>query len=467
MTRSRKRLVRVLAVVAGVVLTGVLAAHFWRQYQVRNGYFHIYVLGGSSAWGEPYAPHVDDVLGRIVAMHFGDRIAGKPVRVVTLAEAGTDLTRVTERADAIVKQDHLAGSAIALVYAGHNEFIDEDDHRNLRDNPRRLLDEPVVPAAKRTQMMVTYREKLGELTDKLRSAGVPVIFSTVAGNIRDWDPNRSMVAELSHGPQVTSFFAQGTKAFEQRDFNSATNAFGQLLAFEPGFAHAHFYLGQCFLLTGETAGAKAHLLAAADFDANPTRVTSEQNAAIAEHCASAGVPFVDSWRRLQAASPDGIVGFNLIWDNVHPRLEAFLIIGQGFAEKVSGLTGTPMVRTDLERVEVERSFQIDRTMLGHIFAGRGQTCYGHATRTWSMDLRLRQAELYFGKALEIHPRDADLICSIAVMQLMRGETDQSLATWRRAWALDSEIATRRLGNLHVRQLFRRQGIEDAEARVKP
>jgi tetratricopeptide (TPR) repeat protein len=461
---SRKR-----GMLAGLVLLLVGIAGWlgwrWHEKQAPANAFHLYVLGGSSAWGEPYAPHIEDLLGRLVAMHFDDRIGGKPVRVVTLAEAASDITRVAEMAQEIVRRRHAPGTAVALVYAGHNEFIAVDDHRDLRASPRRLIDEPVVPPDRREAAFDEFRAALARITDSLRVAHVPVILSTVAANVRDWDPNRSTLSDPANAEQVTALWTAAKADFDARRFTAAAVSLEALLALEPGFAHACFLLGRCRLELGDPAGAARWLQRAADTDANPTRVTSEQNRIIVEHGRERRVPVADALHASEAASPEGLVGFNQIWDNVHPRLEAFVLIAGAFARELELLTGTKRKRNQLSLSGLEAELGIDRALHGHILAGRGQTCYGHATRTWAPERRLTQAERYFNEALNIHPTDANLLCSIAVMQLLRGDTGASLATWRRARLLDPEVAESRIGNLHVRQLFERAGIEDAWAAI--
>ena len=461
--KQRALLVFVSSAVALLAGFGVLQARKWSN---DSNVFHLYVLGGSSAWGEPYAPHVPHVLGRLVSMQFGNEIAGRRVKVVTLAQAGADIARVEASMKDVVAIPAEPGTAMALIYSGHNEFIWSDKHRDLRDNPRRLIDVPVVDAERSRQMLDEYVKTMGSIVSKFQKANIPVIVSTVAANVRDWDPNRSCIQNPANATAVTKLWQESEAAAKAERWNEARASLTKLLKLEPNFAHAHFLLGRTFLETGDSASAKAHLQLATDNDANPTRSVSSQNMALREFCTTHNVPLADSLKAMEAASPGGIVGTNLIWDNVHPRMEGFILMAQAFGEQVERITGAKRIKWPMDVASIERKFGIDQDMMGLIYAGRGQTCYGHATRTWDQTPRLLMAEGYFDQALDIQPRNADILCSVAVMQLMRGEVETSLKTWHRARDLDSEITERRMGNLLVRQLFARQGVENALARVK-
>jgi len=104
-----------------------LVYYGWQSYLAHTR-FNIYVLCGSTAKGTPYDPTVD--LGKLVGYFFDGRIAGKPVRVINLAEGGGSAALAHDRSRKIPR-----GADLVLFYSGNNEFLRFDQDRDLSERP--------------------------------------------------------------------------------------------------------------------------------------------------------------------------------------------------------------------------------------------------------------------------------------------------------------------------------------------
>ena len=81
------------AILVASLIAAALAFGVWQFVAHRPApaakTFRIYLLGGSTALGDPYAPKAD--LGQIVSLWFGGEIKGRKIEVVNLGGRGTNV----------------------------------------------------------------------------------------------------------------------------------------------------------------------------------------------------------------------------------------------------------------------------------------------------------------------------------------------------------------------------------------
>ncbi|HVM97747.1 MAG TPA: hypothetical protein VMT89_15235, partial [Candidatus Acidoferrales bacterium] len=148
-----------LAVLAAGVVAG--ASFLWRRYQidpsiyVQRDELVIYLLGGSTAAGEPYTEYTD--LGQIVRWMFAGELGGRRIRVKNLGRSGRAAPSVVDDAKtiarALVKRPPPPQSAVAFLYPGNNEFLRFDRDHDLTKGTRPLFDEPTTSAAEKEQTL--------------------------------------------------------------------------------------------------------------------------------------------------------------------------------------------------------------------------------------------------------------------------------------------------------------------------
>ena len=411
----------------------------------------------------PTRPRVD--LGRLAALLLGGELDGRHLEVSNRAVKGRAAAAVVRDARDLVDGIRTRGALRILLYVGNNEFLGFDRRHDLRRHERTRFDTPVVNAAERAAVFERYRRNLTDIVTTLRDAGLGVVAAAPVVNFRDWDPNRSCLADPAHAPQLEALLDAGERAAAAGDPAAALRSFQAALALEPDFAAAAKRAGDCLLLLGRDDEARRAYQHAVDCDGNPYRETSAQIAILRAVCAAREVPVVDCQALLEEASPHGIVGNELLWDNCHPTLEGYLIIARGVTAALLEERGESVSLPSLTVADVERVCGIDEPFIRQIYNERGQYCYAAATLSWDPRPRLARARTYLEEATRRGPENADITCSFAVLTALEGDARKSVELWRRATGIDPQVARRRMSNPYVVQIMKRHGVDDLAAAI--
>ncbi len=460
--RCRGRIRRMLGAVA--VLVVVLAAGACSRREptaVPSDAFTLYVLGGSVALGHPYESNVD--FGRIAAWLCSNRVGGRSIHVENVAGKGKTASVCVDDAHRIAQHPAERGRAAAFVYIGNNEFIAYDRKQDLRRrSPRAQFDVALVSDSERQYVHARSRAALTEIIQSLRAANIEPIVATVAVNAADWEPNRSVLSRPEHAEAVRAQLQAGEMALQAGNARAAREYFAAVLALEPRFALACKRAGDCERSLGEPARARAFYQRAVDCDAGPYRDTSEQNRIVREVCAAFDVALVEAPDILSAASSDGVVGWNFMWDNCHPTLEGYGRIAEGFVDALAAKFDVRDRRPfDLEAVQA--ALGVDVGVNRQVFHVAGQYCYRASVLTFDPRARLERSRHYLWQAASMGIEDADITCSQAVLALIQNDAPLALERWQRAWQLDARVARERCGNRYVMQLLEARGLESAIA----
>ena len=67
----------------------------------------------------------------------------------------------------IVASEPVPGSAVVLVYCGHNELLKYDEVHDLSKNERALFDMPLVDAPTREEVFAGFEDTIREIVDAL------------------------------------------------------------------------------------------------------------------------------------------------------------------------------------------------------------------------------------------------------------------------------------------------------------
>lgn len=204
---------------------------------------------------------------------------------------------------------------------------------------------PDAPA--RAVVHRNFRRNLEAILVRARQAGVKVVLSTVAVNLRDCPPfatmsGRDVVAAAREARE--QHVRAGINAETAGQWAAAAECFERALALDPQWAEAHYRLGRCLARLGRTAAARAHFEAARDFDALPFRADSRINASIKEaagRMSGEGLRFVDAEQTLAALSSDGIAGGDLFYEHVHLNNAGNYALARAWAEALSDWLPAP------------------------------------------------------------------------------------------------------------------------------
>jgi tetratricopeptide (TPR) repeat protein len=111
----------------------------------------------------------------------------------------------------------------------------------------------------------------------------------------------------------------------------------------PDHARAHYLLGQALVAQMQPAAALEAFVMARDLDSLPWRVPTVSQEAVLRAAAEHSVPVCDLTARFREESPDGIIGWNLMDDHVHPTLAGQALTAEAILESMMQLDGTVRV----------------------------------------------------------------------------------------------------------------------------
>lgn len=207
-----------------------------------------------------------------------------------------------------------------------------------------FLQNQLPPDDRRKEMV--YRNFRSNLDGILRAgerAGVPIVLSTVAVNLKDFEPFASLMkggVGTNLSLECAALSAQGLTAQANGDWPAAVRAYEQAVALAPGHAGLEFRLAQCELANTNRTRAEAGFARARDDDALPFRTDSRLNELISEAAgahAGRGVHLVDSVSALSSASPAGIPGNESFYEHVHFTFDGNYRLAKALAGKVADL----------------------------------------------------------------------------------------------------------------------------------
>lgn len=332
------------------------------------GEYRIFIFGGSAAYGFPLADRYS--ITAWLRKSFPHLLPDKKVRVINTAWPGKGSHYVLEGAINVMKYK----PDLFIIYSGHNEFpvanrlyVDNwfywlNLRLKFRSAAYRLLsirinrvrkhivyghsgyaekqyrDEVIankvykeieITDEEYQRLLKRYRENMENVIKRARRHGVDVLFVTLPANLRDIPPSFSMHRpELSENELRTwqEHFDRGVELSKHGQYKAAIDALKQASAIDPDYAELQYKLGLSYEQAGNYEDSKKALTLARDLDGRPWRAKSSLNDLVREIARRHNLILVDLVKVFEEASPLGIVGNSLVYDNVHPSASAQLLI---------------------------------------------------------------------------------------------------------------------------------------------
>lgn len=361
------------------------------------------MVGESTAYGEPYAPKVS--FARVAVRTLGGRLKGLPIRLVVLAAPGSD-TEVQFWALYRELLLHPVRDAAVLVYAG----INESDSQPPPSRSERWAARSLILSRWKYLRRVRsgaepswdYATRLERLLALARADGLPVAVSTLVGNVRDFAPD---LEEAMDSPRLRGEYL-AARALERGGMTSeASAAYEKILADpeaenDPGVRHR---LAACLLRAGRASAAREEFRRAID-RGGTKRPTDEQNRAVRRLARETGAVLVDAQSLFEAAAPDALPGDDLFADAHHPNLKGVALLGEGFAEALSGLLGASLARGPLDEPALVREFALTREDLLKAAASRVEWFCGESSQRRDPEATIASARAALAAAEKVAGR---------------------------------------------------------------
>ena len=304
---------------------------YFRKIKPANGY-RVFVLGGSTANGYPFGSNL--MFSRILEKRLKDALPERTVEVVNVSMSAINTFALLDFVDDILQQEPDA----LLVYAGHNEFYGalgvasmihfgrnrtfvriymqltrletfQAVRRFIFWLKKSIARNTLPPTATLMERMVAkqsiplhsplyqagcrqFEGNLRTMLRKAEKAGVPVFLSTLVSNTADQTP----FVSLDETESALTVYEDALALKNNRDYKAAREQFNK----------------------------------ARDLDALRFRAPSEFNDIIRRLAAEHRSNLVDVEACFEAASPQRLVGDNLMLDHLHPSIKGYFLMADAF-----------------------------------------------------------------------------------------------------------------------------------------
>lgn len=189
------------------------------------------------------------------------------------------------------------------------------------------MDSPLYQAG-----LAQFQANMQALARTYQRAGVPLILSTLASNERQ-QPFVSSDAALTLPVETTSAISTLQLALQRNQH----------------VASWHFQLAELLLATGEREGALQHFQLAREHDLLRFRAPLAINQKLAALAADLKLELVDSEQALRQATAEGIIGYNVMLEHLHPNARGYFLLAESWLPAVIAYLGAPTASVSPEQ----------------------------------------------------------------------------------------------------------------------
>jgi tetratricopeptide (TPR) repeat protein len=370
------------------------------------GGLRVFVLGGSAAAGWPY--HLGDTsISALLERKLRKLQPGRSIEVVNMG-AGT---YASHRVKLILEEVLRYQPDAIILYNGNNEFLENMVFRprsppapwdrsaaarlayrvavslvtplprfdvknyEMNDQVSNRLSFAFAQTSRYRQdprqfelLLEQYRFNIESMVASAGEARVPLFLVTCPVNLKEWTPNISRHRkdlDPAQRSRFTALFREGFLALERGDAAAAIAPLREAVAVDDEYAEAHFRLADALRRTGRRDEAKQEYVRALERDGFPFRELPEFQAILRDVAARRGVPLVDIIPPLEAASGDGIPGYDVFTDYVHLTEQGQEIAAQEMLRALLArgfLPGVSAAAIDQARIAIEPTFWPEREL---------------------------------------------------------------------------------------------------------
>ncbi|MDI6779974.1 MAG: GDSL-type esterase/lipase family protein [Bacteroidota bacterium] len=315
----------------------------------KPGAFRVFILGESSAAGYPYMPVGS--FSRYLQRRLEQLYPDCTIEVVNLSMTAINSYALRDIFPGVLEQQ----PDLVLIYSGHNEYYGAlgigsmeslgtsrtvvnltlylnkfktiELLRNIIGSVSKAIsseekgqkDGTLMSRIAKDQYIAfdsdvfqkgleQYEGNMRDILKMARDYGVPVILGTLANNLKDQPPFISI--DNGKYPSAYQVFEKAKEELKKRNLKAADSLFRS----------------------------------AKDLDALRFRSSEKMNQLIGKLGKEYGCPVVQIDSAINAVSPDGIVGDNLMTDHLHPTLEGYKLMGKLYFEEMKRMNFLPKCR---------------------------------------------------------------------------------------------------------------------------
>ncbi len=334
--------------------------------------FRIFVMGGSSAAGYPYMNN--GAFSRMLRIRLEEQFPDRYIEVVNTAMPAVNTFTVLDFVKELVDYEPDA----FLLYTGHNEFYGGlgagstealGKSRTLikfylflqkfktaqlmrnsigwirglfaggtqsQEGDATLMERMVgkneiayhSPVYHRSRQF--FMENLMEIINIAKKHNIDIVLGELVANIRDQKPFVAVFNNEEKKDEWRAVVEQGFQQQQSENYTSAVELYRQAKVLDSAPAVLYYLTGQCYEHTGDLDSARINYYRAKDYDALRFRASEEFNQTIRDLGRQLNVPVVPLVQRFEEASPQKLIGDNLMTDHLHPNLDGFFLMAKSF-----------------------------------------------------------------------------------------------------------------------------------------
>lgn len=195
-----------------------------------------------------------------------------------------------------------------------------------------------------------FARNLADILETGKHAGIKVVVSTVAVNLKDCAPFSSLHRrDLSDAQQAEweRLFEAGIHAEQAGKLSEAMETYSQAARIDNQWADLQFRHGRLLWTANEFADSLQKFTLARDYDALRFRADTRINEIIRRSCTNRlneGIAFLDGDALLAQHSPHGIPGGELFYEHVHLNFTGNYWLARGIAEQITDVLKPPVLK---------------------------------------------------------------------------------------------------------------------------
>ncbi|QDV15549.1 GDSL-like Lipase/Acylhydrolase [Gimesia panareensis] len=345
--------------------------------------YRVFVLGGSTVQGRPYA--VETSFTNWLQLNLQ---AADPARKFEVVNCG-GVSYASYRLVPILREALHYEPDLFIVYSGHNEFLEDRSYASLKHRPELLLQtqrslmnlrlasviQSLLPTAQNTTpassesenilatdvnalldfqkglekyhrdpehhraIMAHYEFNIRQMILLAHQAGVPLLLVNPVSNLKNCIPFKSEFDPRLTPEEIDRVNALW-KSADECSWDQAERKMDfwrQATDIDDSHASLLYGVGKTCEYLKQYSAAKAWFIKAKEADVCPLRMREPMHVSLFRLSKQYDVPLIDARQLIEQKTPDGIPGSELLVDHVHPSIEGHQLIADAIYEKMCDL----------------------------------------------------------------------------------------------------------------------------------